>query len=299
MSPESQSIRELLQEGWMRLEHNSVPNARRNAEWMLASALRCSVLDLFADSHRAAAADGADRYRRFLARRTAREPLQYITGDTAFMSLPFRIRPGVFVPRPDTEVLVEKMEDKLKKYFRDIRVLDLCCGAGVIGISLAVRSPHCRVTGVDASMEAVRLSQENARLNGVSQRAQFVHATADDYGSGEKSLFTAVVCNPPYIASGDIPLLPPEVKDHEPMDALDGGADGLDFYRRVIPRLPAWIQRGGYAAFEIGASQKDAVIALLLDAAFDEAESYRDYSGNDRVVLARRPMQFAANSSRR
>lgn len=274
----------------MHLEQRGVPNARRNAEWMLASALGCSVLDLFVDSHRWAPPAGAERYRKFLLRRTAREPLQYITGDTSFMSLPFKILPGVFVPRPDTEVLVEKVEEKLRKYDRAVRILDLCSGAGVIGISLAARLAKCEVIGVDCSGEAVRIAGENAVLNGVANRVRFVHATAADYLNGETADFTAVVCNPPYIASGDIYELPPEVRDYEPRAALDGGPEGLDFYREIVPRLPVLIQSGGYAAFEIGATQRDAVAALLEGRVFNAIESYRDYSGHDRVVIGRRSL---------
>ncbi len=290
MECQQPNIGELLREGWMHLEQRGVPNARRNAEWMLASALGCRVLDLFVDSHRWAPPAGTERYRNFLLRRTAREPLQYITGDTSFMSLPFKIRPGVFVPRPDTEVLVEKVEEKLRKYGRAVRILDLCSGAGVIGISLAARLANCEVVGVDCSGEAARIAGENAVLNGVAKRVRFVHATAADYLNGETADFTAVVCNPPYIASGDIYELPPEVRDYEPRAALDGGPEGLDFYREIVPRLSGLIQSGGYAAFEIGANQRNAVTALLEGHVFNTIESYRDYSGHDRVVIGRRSL---------
>jgi len=290
MQTRQKNIGELLREGWMLLERNGVPNARRNSEWLLASALECSVLDLFVDSHRPAPLSGAERYRNFLMRRSAREPLQYITCDTLFMSLPFVIRPGVFVPRPDTEVLVERVEEKLKKYDRPIRVLDLCSGAGVIGIALAKRLANCEVVGVDCSGEAVRLAGENAALNGVTRRVRFVHETAGNYLSAGDPDFTAVVCNPPYIAQEDIDGLPPEVRDHEPRKALDGGPGGLDFYRETIPRLSVVMQAGGYAAFEIGSAQRDAVVALLESTVFGTTESYRDYNGHDRVVIGRLSM---------
>jgi release factor glutamine methyltransferase len=272
------------------LERSGVPNARRNAEWMLAAALDCSVLDLFVGSQRPAPVARMERYRDYLMRRTEREPLQYITGDTSFMSLPFRIRPGVFVPRPDSEILVETVEEKLKRYRRPVRVLDLCSGSGVIGISLAKRLANCEVVGMDSSEEAVRLATENASLNGVLDRIRFVHEAAAQYLAGARETFTAVVCNPPYIASEDIPMLPPEVKNHEPIAALDGGPEGLDFYREIVPRLYVSIEAGGYAAFEIGSTQRDAVLALLTVADFDQTESYRDYGGHDRVVIGRRAL---------
>jgi release factor glutamine methyltransferase len=206
------------------------------------------------------------------------------------MSLPFQIRPGVFVPRPDSELLVEKTEEKLKRYRRPVRVLDLCSGSGVIGISLAKRLADCEVVGVDCSEDAVRLACKNASVNGVSERIRFVHAAAERYLSHPTRAFTAVVCNPPYIASGDIPKLPPEVRNHEPMAALDGGPEGLDFYREIIPRLNAALEAGGYAAFEIGSTQRDAVVALLEAADFHLMESHRDYGGHDRVVIGRRPL---------
>jgi release factor glutamine methyltransferase len=257
---------------------------------MLASALECSVLDLFVESRRPALTTQVERYRDYLLRRTAREPLQYITGDTSFMSLPFLIHPGVFVPRPDSEVLVEIVEEKLKRYRRPVRVLDLCSGSGVIGISLAKRLTNCRVVGVDHSGEAVRLARDNASLNGVPDRVSFVRETAGQYLAETGQAFTAVVCNPPYIAGEDIPKLPPEVRNYEPMAALDGGPDGLDFYREIIPRLHDSIEAGGYAAFEIGSTQREAVLALLTEASFLKRESYRDYGGHDRVVIGRRSL---------
>jgi release factor glutamine methyltransferase len=182
------------------------------------------------------------------------------------------------------------VEEKLSRYRRPVRVLDLCSGSGVIGISLARRLANCEVVGVDCSEEAIRLAHENAGLNGVAERIRFVHATAGQYLSDAGQAFTAVVCNPPYIASEDIPKLPPEVKNHEPKAALDGGPEGLDFYREIVPRLNASIEAGGYAAFEIGSTQRDAVFSILAAASFHRVECCRDYGGHDRIVIGRRSL---------
>ncbi|NIM19259.1 MAG: peptide chain release factor N(5)-glutamine methyltransferase [Candidatus Latescibacteria bacterium] len=271
------------------MEKNGVPNARKNAEWMLASALGCSTLELYVDSQRIPDVGEVERYQNYLKRRASREPLQYITGDTAFMALPFKVRAGVFIPRPDTEVLVEKIEKKIIGHAAHLRILDLCCGTGAIAVSLAARLRDTEVIGVDSSEAAVQLAIENASLNNVSHCVRILRADAREFlGSGSEA-FHVVVCNPPYVPTGDISQLAPEIRNHEPVGALDGGADGTDLYRMIIPLLPGRIGPGGYAAFEIGPPQRETVETLLEGAGFVEIESHWDYGGRDRVVIGQRP----------
>ncbi|MBP2680838.1 MAG: N5-glutamine S-adenosyl-L-methionine-dependent methyltransferase [Candidatus Krumholzibacteriota bacterium] len=284
-----------LRESEAYLVERGVPNARRNAEWILGDVLRCRSADLYLNPYRVIDRGERERFQVMLRRRGEREPLQYILESTEFMSLPFRMRRGVFIPRPETELLVEAVEAFLDEFSRraegrqPLLVLDLCCGSGVIAVSLAVRRAGLECTAVDADGGAVILSRENAEANGVGRRVRCVESAAADFLRGSTETYHAVVCNPPYVAAGEIDRLLPEVKDYEPRLALDGGADGLDFLREVIPRLPRATAPDGIVAFEIGETQGRAVAELLEGAGFEAAAVRKDYRGLDRVVTARRP----------
>ncbi len=284
---DAETIRDLLQRAELRLVASGVPNARRNAEWMLCHALGLRMLDLYVQSTDAPDPDRASVYREMVERRAAREPLQYILGATEFMSLSFEVHPGVFVPRPDTEVLVERAEELLRSrpLHEALDVLDLCSGSGIIGVSLAARIPNLAVVAVDVSSAAAVITARNAALNGVSDRVEVVHEDAFAYLRDTGRRFAAVVCNPPYIESGELAALPREVRDHEPTLALDGGRDGLDFYRRAVPELAGRLTPGGFVMFEIGDTQGAGVSKLLRDAAFTSVEVAKDYAGRDRVVI--------------
>ena len=168
------TIRELLNRAETHLTTHGVPNARRNAEWMLCASLGVTMLDLYVRSREHLGPGAVSDYWTRIERRASREPLQYILGTTEFMALPFLARPGVFVPRPDTEVLVEHAEKKLRALalHEPALVLDLCCGSGVIGVSIAKHVPNAGVTAVDTSDAAVELTADNAALNGVSDRVR-------------------------------------------------------------------------------------------------------------------------------
>ena len=287
MEPRVANIRELLSRAEDHLVQNGVPNARRNAEWMLCHTLGWSMLDLYVQSGSRLGDDRLDAYWQRVERRARREPLQYILGTTEFMSLPFDIRPGVFVPRPDTEVLVERAETRLRSrpLHEPLTVLDLCCGSGIIGVSLAQRIGNLSVTSVDVSVEAADLTAHNAGKNGVADRVRVIQADAFAFLDGTHGSFTAIVCNPPYIESGELAALPREVREHEPMLALDGGRDGLDFYRRVIPMLRPRLAADGFVMFEIGDTQGAAVSSMLRETGFAGVDVAKDLSGRDRVVV--------------
>lgn len=284
----SGNIREWLQRAEAHLVSHGVPNARRNAEWMLCYSLGCNMLDVYVKSGDALAAPAAARYWEIVERRARREPLQYILEGTEFMSLPFSVRPGVFVPRPETELLVELAEQQLRSrpLHESIAVLDLCSGSGIIGISLAVRVPNLDVVAVDASPLAAGLTAANAHRNHVATRVRAFEDDAFEFLQTGSQTFTGIVCNPPYIATGELVALPLEVREHEPMAALDGGADGLAFYRRCVPLLARRLQADGFVMFEIGNTQARAVSDLLHKAGFAAVDVAKDLAGHDRVVIA-------------
>lgn len=282
----------------MLLEHG-VPNARRNAEWMLCDALGGSVLDLYTMTD-VPEGERVEVYWEHVRRRCAREPLQRILGSTEFMSLVFQVADGVFVPRPDTEVLVETAEGFLRSrpVSEPLRLLDLGSGTGVIGVSLAARIGNLEVWSVDASRDAVAATNRNAELNGVASRVRAWEGDQVAFLSGDgggPSRFSVIACNPPYIATGELRDLPPEVRDHEPMAALDGGADGLDAYRAIVPRLAPRLVPGGLCIFEIGDAQGAVVSGMLSEAGFTAIDVIQDYAGRDRVVAARRPREGEGN----
>lgn len=287
MTNNPQNIRRLIHGGEAYLERNGVPNARRNAEWLLAHTLGCRTADLYMESDRVPLRSQVLSYRRLVQRRGAREPLQYIIGSTEFMGLSFVSVPGVFIPRPDTERLVELVEERLGKR-GPARVLDLCCGSGVILIALLRRLDGAVGVGVDIDDVAVMLSRKNAGLNGVDGNVEIIQADAVDFLASTTGVFDAIVCNPPYIPTRELSLLATEIRSHEPVGSLDGGADGLDFYRRTVPLLTSRLSPGGIAAFEIGHTQGESVRQLLGDVGFGEVEIHQDYAGHDRVAIASR-----------
>lgn len=309
---DSPNVSDLIRGGELELVINGVPNARRNAEWMLSHVLGCRAADLYLDTSRQPGADEVNRYRELIGRRSSREPLQYIVGNTEFMSLPFETRPGVFIPRPDTECLAEIAEACLNAWTGPSRtVLDLCCGSGVIGVSLASRVSNVHLTAVDINPSAVALTLSNAARNGVATRTVAVQSEGIAFVRTSGVRFDMIVCNPPYIAASEMEALPPEVARHEPPESLDGGADGLDFYRALAE--PAWraLVPGGWLLLEIGSQQARDVITILngenpaastrraaasvsgfstKSTSFVDIAVHRDYAGCDRVVVARRPI---------
>lgn len=287
-------IRQLLKHGEAHLNECGLPNARRNAEWMLCASLECSVLELYTKSTDGVADDAARAYRHMIERRGRREPLQYILGSTEFMSLTFEVGSGVFVPRPETEALVEQSEQLLREMplHSPLSVLDLCCGSGTVGVSLAARIPDAQVIAIDLQKPAVTMTIRNARRNGVSRRVRVLRDDAvafleDPPAIDAPERYSAIVCNPPYIETGLLSALPREVRDHEPMEALDGGLDGLDVYRRVSPHLSRRLEAHGFVAFEVGDTQGEAVRTIFEQAGLASGRIVKDYAGKDRIVVAR------------
>ncbi len=208
------------------------------------------------------------------------EPVAYIIGHSEFMSLDFIVKKGVLIPRADTEILVEAVIKRLDNA-RPLSVGDFCCGSGCIGISIAHYLSNALVTFVDISETALEITQKNAEINGVLNRTSLTKADLTE--SMPSGTFDCVVSNPPYIRSDVIPALDAKVRNFEPALALDGGADGLDFYRRLSKSAP--LKNGGLLAFEIGFDQGDAVCEILKQNSYDNIELLKDLENRDRVVL--------------
>lgn len=215
-------------------------------------------------------------YRMVIEKRAGRIPLQHITGQQEFMGLTFKVNEHVLIPRQDTETLVEEV----MRYLSDgMRILDICTGSGCILLSLLKYSNECEGLGVDISKEALEVARENAELLGL--QAEF---RSSDLLEQVKGKFDIIVSNPPYIETAVIDTLMPEVREHEPMLALDGKEDGLYFYRKIVEKSPDYMTRGARLFFEIGYNQGEAVKALMIGRGFKEVEVVKDYAGLDRVV---------------
>lgn len=221
-----------------------------------------------------------ERYRELLEKRGRHVPLQYLTGQCGFMGLVFQVNEQVLIPRQDTETLVETALYRLKK---GSRVLDLCTGSGCIILSLKNMEPSIEAVGTDISMGALETARKNGENLGIN--AQFYQSDMFDKVTGT---FDMIVSNPPYIPSGDIPGLMEEVRSYEPLKALDGGRDGLDFYRVIAQKALSFLNPGGWLGLEIGYDQKKAVEGLLKTYGYGEIETVQDLAGLDRTVWGRR-----------
>ena len=223
-----------------------------------------------------------------LDKRCRHIPLQHILGKTCFMGFDFNTPPGALIPRPDTEILVEEV---LRDYHEGCKILDLCTGTGCIIISLMALTGDCIGTGTDISEDALAIARENAHLILGDKKKLPDFRKGDLYEALDDGiLYDIIVSNPPYIKSGDIENLMPEVKDYDPLIALDGGSDGLDFYKRIISGARAHMIKGGEIFLEIGFDQASDVTGLLEANGFKYTKVIKDYSGNDRVVRAVSPV---------
>ena len=236
-----------------------------------------------------------EEYFRLVDLRASGMPVQYITGKQEFMGLTFKVNEHVLIPRQDTETLVETAMEEIrnrKAPMGGLQVLDLCCGSGAIAVSLAhfLKNYNIKITAADISTEALKVAKENAGLNNVSKDIQFLEGDLfspfpkNKKGRGKKQ-FDLIVSNPPYIPQSRLITLMREVREHEPMLALDGGVDGIDFYVRILREAHAYLKKNGVLLLEIGYDQGRVVQSLAEAAgAYKPARIIKDLAGRDRVV---------------
>lgn len=297
------TYREAYEEGKRALAAAGVEEAELDARLLLEFACGTNRNTLLAHPEREVSPEEETAYRGLIKKRADRIPLQHLTGTQDFMGLEFEVNAHVLIPRQDTEILVE---EALRELHDGMRVLDMCTGSGCILISLLHYSNDCAGVGADISGEALLVAERNAeRLLGgqggaswdggaeegaAERRAVFVQS---DLFEKVKGQFDMIVSNPPYIRTEVIETLMPEVKEHEPRQALDGSADGLLFYRRIIEGSAQHLKRGGMLFFEIGFDQGEAVKKLMERAGYLEVRVIKDYAGLDRVVCGTR--RFASD----
>jgi release factor glutamine methyltransferase len=259
-----------------------IDTPRLDAELLLAHAIASTRIKLVLESKRPLEPAELGRFRELVRRRRAREPVAYILGYREFYGRTFRVDARVLIPRPDTETLIDVALHRTRGISLSMRALDLCTGSGCVAITLARERPTSHVLGTDIRDGAIAVARENALRLGAYNTA---FATGDLFSAvAPPSRFDLIVANPPYIPSGEVATLAPEIRDHEPRGALDGGSEGLALLARVVAGAPSHLARSGVLAVEVGAGEAPAVAGLFARAGFTAIESARDCGRIERVV---------------
>ncbi len=293
------------------LQSSGFESAAKEAEILISRALDLSTLDIYRDDPYLDK-DSMRTFEDMLERRLLREPSQYITGCEEFMGLKLAVGPGVLIPRPETEIMAEKAIKTIKSYKlkvksekknpsivnpvkgrgpngtlrpqSSINILDVCTGSGCLALALAKEFPGSMVFGTDISETAVAYAKRNAEINEI-KNATFLQG--DLFEPVDKlSAFDLIISNPPYIKTGEIRGLQPEIRDWEPMDALDGGADGLDYYRKIIPEARNFLNDRGAIMLEIGQGQADDIAEIMSIAGYEHINVIKDYADIKRIIQA-------------
>ncbi len=314
------TVREAIRTGSEYLRQAGIDSARLDAEVLLRDVLGMEQTDFYLSIDEAMDATAEREFHKLLSRRAGREPVAYITGHKEFWSLDFVVTPDVLIPRPETELLVElalvratqiissqpslspvsgeegkgeRARDSRSDVFArldsqpPLKILDLGTGSGAIAVSLAKELPQARVCAVDISSVAVEIARRNARRHGVEERMECFRGDLFEPVAEDREGFDLIVADPPYIRSDDLAGLAPEIREWEPNMALDGGADGLLYYRRIVAAARDYLKTDGTILLELGDGMGKAVAQLFADASdFEPAKVYRDYTGNERVITA-------------
>ena len=285
--PDDWTIIELLQWTTTYFETHGIDSPRLDAELLLACALGLERIDLYLRHDQPLNSEELDRFRELVKRRKAREPIAYITGQKEFWALELAVGPGVLIPRPETECVVEAVLDFMATRTGSgaHRILDLGTGSGAIALAIAHSRPETQVVAVERSRAALAFANRNCRRHALGERVQIVAGRWFDIFSAGQARFDVIVSNPPYIPSHQVDTLQPEIARYEPREALDGGVEGLDCLKQIIGQASSFLAHGGALFLEIGHDQYPAVRRIA-----ESCRVYRDitcrpdYSGLDRVA---------------
>ncbi len=282
------TLDDAIQKASDQLTRAGIMTARLDAELLLSHILQKNRAWIFTHIHETLDPGSAELFHELTDRRARREPLQYIVGRQEFWGLEFKVTPDVLIPRPETELVVEAAINVLKQTPQPAAI-DLCTGSGCIAVSLANELRTARVFATDTSDRALAVARENARKHGVMERIRFLEGDLfrplEELDlAGKADVITA---NPPYVQSGDLPSLQPEVRDHEPLVALIAGPAGTEIHQRIIGQAPNFLKQHGILVMEMGIGQSDSVIKMVnRTAAYSKPEILKDLSGIDRVIIA-------------
>jgi len=288
------TVRDALQWTTEYFERNAVDNPRRSAEWLLSAATGLSRVELYAHFDRPLSDAERSAYRAAIERRVKGEPLQYVTGEMPFRHVVLKVRPGVFIPRPETEVLVDEVLRCLPPAEPGAEpgsgpvVLDLCTGSGTIAVSVAFERPDVRVYATEVVEATAEVARENAERCGVAERVTVL--TGDLFESLPEDLrgrVAVVASNPPYVPTADLADLPAEVGGFEPRIALDGGPDGLDVVRRIVDGAREWLPSGGTLVVETDTTTAGEAVKVMA-AWYEGTKAVRDLTGRERIATGRK-----------
>ncbi|MBI4651351.1 peptide chain release factor N(5)-glutamine methyltransferase [Candidatus Desantisbacteria bacterium] len=289
MNPKTWTVLELINETAQYFKKYNIDNPRLNIERILEDVLKLKRIELYLNFDRPIANAEIEIIRAMVRKRSQHIPLYYILGHAPFINWDFKVGPSVLIPRPETELLVERVKVLSEKinasYFN---ILDIGTGSGCIAICLAKLIANISVTAIDKSKEALIFAEENARLLEVENKIKFLclDITSDININLQGAPFSIIVSNPPYIKHDELKTLAEEIK-YEPQSALDGGTDGLDFYRIIIKKYTSYLAHGGYLVLEIGCDQGPLIQELIKEENNSiSCEIYKDYQGLDRIVIA-------------
>ena len=274
------SVAEVLKSATLRLEEGGIDSPKLDAEILLAHVLGWRRLSLYVDAEKILPLEKILRFNDWITQRLKKFPVAYLTGTKEFMGLAFAVNEHVLIPRPETEILTELVGEYLRSIGGEVNFADLGTGSGAICVSILKFVKSARACAVDVSAEALNVAKFNATKFHVEDRINFFQG--DLFAPLEGKIFNAIISNPPYIPTGELDSLQAEVQ-REPRLALDGGEDGLNFYRRIIFDAPKFLTDGGLLAFEVGINQAEAVKNLMA-ANFAEVEIFKDLAGIERVV---------------
>ena len=269
------------------LRQYGVEGCTLEARLLVAQAAGKSTADLLRDMNLYTTPAVEAKVTDYLARRLRGEPVAYITGSWEFYGLPMTVTPDVLIPRMDTELLVDTAKELLVGRKMDARILDLCCGSGCIACALGHELPASKLVAVDISASALEVCRKNLASNRISSRCLTIQADATAAPPLSIGSFDMIVSNPPYIESTEIMTLDSSVRDYEPIWALDGGADGLRFYKGILKYWKSLLRPGGYILFEVGETQAETVYDMSLAAGFAAADIRKDTQGISRVVIGK------------
>ncbi len=276
-------IQELMEKGKQKLIENQIEEANIIARVLLQFVLALNRTELLMNQEQKVEEEKRQEYEKAIQKIIEGIPMQYITHKQEFYGIPFYVDENVLIPQPDTEILVEEVVSLAKNQQEDI--LDIGTGSGAIGIALASNITSANITISDISKKALEIAKKNAIENKVIQKIKLVQSNLFENIEGT---FSIIVSNPPYIETEIIKELPKQVQN-EPILALDGGKDGLTFYRKLVEEAPNYLRQGGYLCMEIGYNQKEAVLELLQNSPrYQHTYSKKDLSGNDRIIIAQK-----------
>ncbi|WP_315116620.1 peptide chain release factor N(5)-glutamine methyltransferase [uncultured Clostridium sp.] len=281
------TVGELLIKGFNILKEENIPSYKLDCQLLLGKAINKDKLFIMINRDYKVSKSETDEYFRLVNIRKNKMPVKYILGECEFMSLNFNIKKGVLIPRPDTEILVEEaINDIIGNEYKNI--CDLCCGSGIIGISIAKYTDNTHIDCYDIEEIPLEVTRDNIYLNNMQDRVSVYKSDLLMYAIKEDKKYDMIVSNPPYIKDIVIEDLMDDVKKFEPYEALSGGEDGLDFYRRIIEESKVVLKKNGIIAFEIGYDQGEDVMKLLKENNFSNIECKKDLAGLDRVIKGRK-----------